>query len=214
MTLGPDAASPSPGEVEVRRSRRRRRTVSAYRENDGRVVVLVPARFTRAQEAEWVDTMLERLRRSEARRKPSDEKLMARARALSAKYLEGLARPASVRWAANQNSRWGSCTPDDGSIRLSTRLQGMPAWVVDYVLVHELAHLLEHGHNEHFWRLVERYPRTERARGFLEGVECAARAGVAPEDLAGELDGVVNGILDGGGSAAEDAVAGEVDELP
>ncbi len=198
MTVEPDATTSSPqDDVEVRRSRRRRRTVSAYRESDGRVVVLVPARFTRAQEREWVDTMVARLRRSEARRRPSDEKLMTRARLLSTKYLEGLARPTSVRWADNQLSRWGSCTPDDGTIRLSSRLQGMPGWVVDYVLIHELAHLLEHGHNERFWRLVERFPRTERARGFLEGVECVARVGMSSEDP----------------SLTTDPGAGEVDEL-
>jgi predicted metal-dependent hydrolase len=181
-------------EVEVRRSRRRRRTVSAYREADGRIVVLLPARLTRAQEAEWVETMVAKVHRSEARRKPSDDKLLTRASQLSSKYLEGLARPASVRWADNQLTRWGSCTPRDRTIRLSTRLQGMPGWVVDYVLVHELAHLLEHGHNERFWRLVERFPRTERARGFLEGVECAAR-----------------GL--GESSPTEDTGAGEGDEL-
>ena len=167
-------------EVEVRRSRRRRRTVSAYRDEDGKVVVLVPARLSRAEEHEWVDTMLERLHRSEARRRPSDDALMVRARQLSEKYLEGLARPASVRWVDNQRTRWGSCTPRDRSIRLSTRLQGMPGWVVDYVIVHELAHLLEGGHTEAFWRMVDRYPKAERAKGFLEGVEAATR--VPPQE--------------------------------
>lgn len=167
--------------VEVRRSRRRRRTVSAYRDTDGTVVVLVPARLTRAEEREWVDTMLGRLERSEARRRPSDEALLARAQQLSEKYLEGLARPASVRWVDNQRTRWGSCTPRDRSIRLSTRLQGMPGWVVDYVIVHELAHLLEPGHTEAFWRMVDRYPKSERARGFLEGVESAGRVPPAEE---------------------------------
>jgi len=161
--------------VEVRRSRRRRRTVSAYRDADGTVVVLVPARMSRAEEREWVDTMIGRLQRSEARRRPSDEALLTRAQQLSEKYLEGLARPASVRWVDNQRTRWGSCTPRDRSIRLSTRLQGLPGWVVDYVLVHELAHLLEAGHTDAFWRMVERYPRSERARGFLEGVESVSR---------------------------------------
>jgi predicted metal-dependent hydrolase len=183
-----------PAEVEVRRSRRRRRTVSAYREADGHIVVLVPARLHRAEEAEWVEAMVAKVRSSEARRRPSDDKLMARARQLSQKYLEGLARPTSVRWAGNQQTRWGSCTPTDGTIRLSTRLQGMPGWVVDYVLVHELAHLLESGHNERFWQLVERFPRTERARGFLEGVESAVRR-------------------EGGTSPSEDTGAGEGDEL-
>jgi predicted metal-dependent hydrolase len=75
---------------------------------------------------------------------------------------------------ANQGSRWGSCTPVDRTIRLSSRLQGMPSWVVDYVLVHELAHLLVPGHGPDFWALVEQFPRTERARGYLEGVSATA----------------------------------------
>ena len=164
-----------PGEqpvVEVRRSKRRRRTVAAYRE-DGKVVVLVPARFTRAEEQHWVSTMLARLERSERRRRPSDDALMERAAALNERYLDDRATPASVRWVDNQLTRWGSCTPSDRTIRLSTRLQGMPPWVVDYVLVHELAHLVEAGHGTAFWSLVDRYPKAERARGFLEGYAAA-----------------------------------------
>jgi predicted metal-dependent hydrolase len=158
--------------VEVRRSKRRRRTVAAYREG-GKVVVLVPARFTRAEERHWVSTMLARLERSERRRRPSDAALMERAAALNERYLGGRAAPASVRWVDNQLTRWGSCTPSDRSIRLSTRLQGMPGWVVDYVLVHELAHLVEAGHGTAFWTLVDGYPKAERARGFLEGYAAA-----------------------------------------
>ena len=160
--------------VEVRRSRKRRRTVAAYRDGEDRVVVLMPARFSRAQEAEWVATMLARLERSEKRRRPSDDDLARRAAALSDRYLDGRAVPLVVRWA-EQRSRWGSCTPADRSVRLSTRLQGMPAWVVDYVLVHELAHLVEEGHSVEFWAWVDRYPKAERARGFLEGVAAAGQ---------------------------------------
>jgi predicted metal-dependent hydrolase len=173
--------------VEVRRSRRRRRTVAAYREDD-KVVVLVPARFTRAEEREWVATMLARLEKSEKRRRPSDTGLKRRAAELSCKYLDDLAKPVTVRWVANQNSRWGSCTPSDRSIRLSTRLQGMPAWVIDYVLVHELAHLIEAGHTPTFWSWVDRYPRAERAKGFLEGVAAASQLGIEadPPDCSDE----------------------------
>ncbi len=160
--------------VEVRRSRRRRRTVAAYRDED-KVVVLVPARLTRAEEKECVATMLARLERSEQRRRPSDSALQRRASDLSTRYLEGRAVPLTVRWVENQNSRWGSCTPGDRSIRLSTRLQGMPTWVIDYVLVHELAHLIETGHTRAFWSWVGRFPRAERAKGFLEGVAAASR---------------------------------------
>ncbi|MFN8193671.1 MAG: M48 family metallopeptidase [Nocardioidaceae bacterium] len=159
--------------VEVRRSRRRRRTVSAYRDGD-KIVVLIPASLSRAQEAEWVHTMVKRVERSEARRKPSDDDLMARATRLAREHLDNRARPASVRWVDNQQSRWGSCTPADRSIRLSSRLQAMPSWVVDYVLVHELAHLLEPGHGPDFWAWVDRFPRAERAQGYLLGYSAAA----------------------------------------
>ncbi len=114
--------------------------------------------------------MLARLDDKERRRRPSDEELVARARELSVRYLDGRARPSSVRWSSNQGRRWGSCTLVDGSIRISTRVQGMPAWVLDYVLLHELAHLLHAGHGPDFWKLLDGYPRTDRARGFLEGV--------------------------------------------
>lgn len=169
-TVEPVPESP---DVEVRRSRRRTRTVSAYRDGDT-IVVMIPAKMSRAQEREWVATMIDRVTKAERRRRPSDTALADRATVLSHRYLDGLADPQSVRWVTNQNARWGSCTPSDRTIRLSTRLHGMPPYVVDYVLLHELAHLLAHGHGEDFWSWVNRYELTERARGFLEGVSATA----------------------------------------
>src|SRR6266540_1471867 len=162
-----------PPYVDIRRSARRRRTVSAYRDGD-RVVVLMPDRLSAAEEARWVQTMLTRLEKQRSRSRVSDEKLVERARNLACRYLPEVPEPASVRWVSNQNRRWGSCTPADRSIRLSARLQTMPAWVVDYVLVHELAHLVEPSHSPAFWALVHRYPKAERAEGYLEGVAAAA----------------------------------------
>jgi predicted metal-dependent hydrolase len=167
-------------EVEVRRSARRRRTVTAFREN-GRVVICVPDRFSKAEEQRWVDTMLRRLATKESRRRPSDAQLLTRARDLSQRYLDGRALPLSVRWSQTQQTRWGSCTPSDGSVRISDRLRGVPQWVLDYVLVHELAHLLVIDHNPEFWALVDRYPRSERARGFLDGISHAAGAEVVED---------------------------------
>jgi predicted metal-dependent hydrolase len=169
---------PAP-QVEVRRSKKRSRTVSAYRDGD-RIVVLVPATLTRKEEAEWVETMVARVRKSEQRTLPSDADLMERALLLNDRYLGGLAVPGSVRWVANQKQRWGSCTPGDRTIRLSARLQGMPGWVIDYVLVHELAHLLEPGHDAAFWGWVDRYPQSERAKGYLLGWSAAARVDTPP----------------------------------
>jgi hypothetical protein len=100
---------------------------------------------------------------------PSDPDLLARALRLDDEWFGGLATPESVRWVDNQGKRWGSCTPGDRAIRVSRRVATMPRWVLDYVLVHELAHLLEPGHDERFWAWVNRYPRTERAKGYLLG---------------------------------------------
>lgn len=143
--------------------------MSAFREN-GRLVIAIPARFTRAEEERWVAEMTKRVMAKEHRRRPSDEHLAARAERLARHYLPSGVRPTSVAWVTNQTRRWGSCTPADGTIRLSHRLQGMPTWVIDYVLVHELAHLVVAGHGPEFWDVVNRYPQTERARGFLHGV--------------------------------------------
>ncbi|CAM5425798.1 metal-dependent hydrolase [Streptomyces purpurascens] len=137
--------------------------------------MLIPARMSEAEEQRWVTVMLDKLAAQESRRTLGDTELAERARRLSDQYFGGRARPASVRWVTNQNTRWGSCTPSEGSIRLSHRLQGMPEYVIDYVLLHELAHLLVPGHGPRFWELLEAYPRTERARGYLEGVVAAER---------------------------------------
>jgi hypothetical protein len=159
--------------IEVRRSARRRRTATAYRERDT-IVVLIPARVSRVEENRLVADLVGRVLARERRRAApvTDSDLQARAEALADRYLDGPGgppRPAAVRWVTNQQHRWGSCTPTTGVIRLSHRLQAMPAWVVDYVLVHELAHLLEPAHGPGFRRLVEGYPQAERAEGFLEG---------------------------------------------
>jgi predicted metal-dependent hydrolase len=182
--MTPPRHSPADPPVEVRRSPRRRRTVSAYRDGN-RIVVLLPARMSKAEERHWVQVMTERLAARDRRNRPSDAELARRARVLSDRYLGGRAHPASVRWVTNQASRWGSCTIEDRSIRLSTRLRPMPPYVVDYVLLHELAHLLEPAHSPRFWTLLEGYPRTERARGYLEGWSAASG-----DDAADPADGV------------------------
>lgn len=131
--------------------------------------MLIPARMSEAEEQRWVTVMLEKLAAQESRRRLGDAELAERAERLSAQYFEGRARPATVRWVTNQNTRWGSCTPAEGSIRLSHRLRDMPEYVVDYVLLHELAHLLVPGHGPRFWQLLEAYPRTERAAATSKG---------------------------------------------
>lgn len=154
--------------AEVIRSKRRRRTVQAEQVGDT-VRISIPALMTKAEEEHWVGVMV---RRFERRMAAAQQDLTGRAEALAARY--DLPRPASITWVGNQQRRWGSCTPVDGTVRISDRLARFPTWVLDYVIVHELAHLAEPGHGKAFHALVDRYPRAERARGFLMGVDLSA----------------------------------------
>jgi len=178
-----------PADVEVRRSTRRRRSVTAYREA-GLTIVVVPHRMARSDITPIVYELLGRLEARERKARPSDAQLHARADLLNKKYLEGTAVPASVRWVTNQNRRWGSCTPLDRTIRLSHRMQGMPEYVVDYVLVHELIHLLVEGHGADFEALMQRYDRIVEARAFLAGVDFGTHQGPIPRgDEPADADG-------------------------
>lgn len=148
-------------EVQVVRSSRRRRTVEA-REVDGVIRVSIPATMSAADERAHVDRLVQRLQhRSNTSKVPLDQRTRALARRLELPF------PSSIRWVDNQRSRWGSCSVADRSIRISSRLVRYPLWVLDYVIVHELAHLAVPGHGPRFWALVNRYERAERARGFL-----------------------------------------------
>ncbi|WP_312856731.1 M48 metallopeptidase family protein [Arthrobacter mobilis] len=175
--------------VVVKRSHRRRRTVSAAW-RDGTAVISIPGHFTRTQEQLWVRRMLEKLqaRPAGAGAPRSDEELLRRSLDLSRRFLGGQARPASIRWVSNQNGRWGSATPARGTIRISDKIGGMPAWVVDYVILHELAHLLEAGHGPRFWQLLAGYPQLERAKAFLEGAAYAMGRGLGDDPLDGDPD--------------------------
>lgn len=165
--------------VRVRRSARRHRTVSA-RFDAGTLVVHIPAGFTAAQEREWVERMRLRMARRGTGAQASDAHLANRARELSRDHLGGQALPVSVRWVDNQTTRWGSATPAHGTIRISRAVAAMPAYVQDYVLLHELAHLVEAGHTARFWELLAAYPQLDRARGYLEGY--AAARGLPPDE--------------------------------
>jgi hypothetical protein len=162
-------AEPAEPVVEIRTSARRRRTVTAYREGE-RTIVLVPARMPVREREKYAAELVERLRKREARTRRSDDDLMKRAGQLSRRWLDGRAKPAGVRWVGNQRTRWGSCTPADGTIRLSDRMRGMPAYVVDAVLLHELAHLIHPDHSPAFHALLTPFPDHERAQAYLEGV--------------------------------------------
>lgn len=160
LTVTP-ASRLDPLQVEITRSKRRKKTAEA-RLRGNVVEIRIPAATSKAEEQDFVDHFVAKF---EKHRRSALIDLNARAQHLAVQY--NLPFPDSIRWVSNQQQRWGSCTPADGSIRLSDRMGGFPKWVIDYVIVHELAHLVEIDHNKAFWALVEPYPLAERARGYL-----------------------------------------------
>lgn len=152
------------------RSAKRTRTVQA-RIVDGKVVVRIPARMSKAEEEKAVAEIVAKLKRRTTSSVTSDAALMERAHRLNKTVLEGRAKVVSIRWVGNQNSRWGSCTVDTADIRISHRLQQVPDYVLDAVLVHELTHTFIPDHSAQFWEWAEKVPLAERARGYLEAYQ-------------------------------------------
>jgi hypothetical protein len=150
--------------VEVIRSERRVKTVSA-RIVDGVIRVRIPAWMSEAEEQKFVREVVQRI---EQERRSHAIDLEARAAMLADKF--DLPVPESIRWSKTQRQRWGSCTVNRGDIRISDRLVDVPPWVLDHVIVHELAHLVVADHSPAFDALVNRNPLAERATGYLMAV--------------------------------------------
>ena len=150
-----------PFTVVVVRSTRRKRTVGAHLVG-GVLTITIPSWMSRSEEAHWVARMS-----ASYRRKLSADRIDLSARAATLARRHALPVPAGIRWADDMTTRWGSCSLHSREVRLSTRLAAFPDWVIDYVIVHELAHLDVSGHGPDFWRLVARYPKAERAIGYL-----------------------------------------------
>ncbi len=156
-------------EVEIIRSRKRKKTVQA-REVNGKIYVYLPAGMSREEEKKYVEELVKKMERRKRRRElNSDESLSRRAQELNEKYFGGKLE-FEIKYVTNQSRRFGSCTPQDKKIRISDRLADMPSWVRDYVIVHELTHLIQPDHSKKFWEMVNRYKYTERARGYLMAV--------------------------------------------
>ena len=158
----PDPEQPRwPFEIRVIRSTRRKRSVGAQMKGDV-LTITVPSWMSKAEEAVWRDRMADRYRR-----KVDADRIDLRERSTTLARRYDLPRPREIKWADDMKTQWGSCTPSLSSIRLSSRLAAFPNWVLDYVIVHELAHLVVLAHNDEFWRIVHQYPKAERAIGYL-----------------------------------------------
>ena len=158
------------GEIIVIRSKRRKRNISAFRQG-GKIVISIPARLTKAEEREIVPEMIAKIRSKEVAAPESE--LMKMADELLTTFAPEIAiRPAIVNWRA-MNERWGSCTSVDRSIRLASKLQRAPKYVLEFVLYHEAIHLQHADHGPEFYQFLHRYPRHLEAEAFLAGFEFA-----------------------------------------
>ncbi len=162
-------------EFRVIRSTRRKRSISALRQN-GIIEIHIPDRMSRKDEFAIIPEMIEIVLRREAKSRSSDAALAQMAERLLELYLPDFhERPSAITWRT-MRERWGSCTTSDGTIRISLRLNGAPDYVVDCVLFHELIHLRVPGHGKDFYAYLDRYPEKARAEAFLEGFEAGLSA--------------------------------------
>jgi len=156
-------------EIKIKRSPKRVKSVSA-RDVNGVLEVSAPAHLSEKELQPIIDQLRKRIAKRERRKTLSDRGLTEMATRLNKQYFRGESLWDSITWSARQNKRYGSCTIATKTIRISQRLAAMPRFVQEYVVMHELAHLVEGNHGPRFWKLVNRYPLTERARGYLMAV--------------------------------------------
>jgi predicted metal-dependent hydrolase len=174
----------SEGEIVVLRSKRRKKSISAYRQG-GRIIISIPARMSKADERSVIPEMIAKIRAQEADESPSETMLMQRCVQLLERYAPEITIcPKSINWR-QMRERWGSCTSVDATIRISDRLKGAPDYALDYVLFHEAIHLHYFDHGPEFKAVLARFPEESRAEAYLEGFEAAERRYMPPTVLPG-----------------------------
>ena len=170
------------GEILVIRSKRRKKSISAYRQGE-RIVISIPARLSKADERAIVPEMIAKIRSQEADITPSEASLAERIdQLLSELAPEITARPSSVNWRP-MRERWGSCTGVDRTIRISDRLKLAPKYALDYLLFHEAIHLYIPDHGPEFTEILSRFEESELASAYLDGYEAAERSLLATVEL-------------------------------
>ena len=159
--------------VEIRRSARRKRTVSAER-HGSKTIIRAPEKISDTELVNIIEELVTRLD-SRAQLAQSDAVLQTRAQTLAQQFLpvdvfSTHPHGVHIRWVSNQTTLWGSCTPAKGHIRINNLLQNVPEYVLDVVLLHELTHLIEPSHNARFYQFLNAHPDFVRASAFLDGM--------------------------------------------
>jgi predicted metal-dependent hydrolase len=167
-----------PIKVFLRRDKRLKKTSRWELRQDGSLLLRVPTHLAKRRVGDLlklVATQMDKAIESHTRRNDAD--LQLRAEQVNRRHFHNKIHWNAIRWVSNMQTRLGSCTgggPTDGEIRISDKIKDWPEWVIDYVIAHELLHRKHPNHSSAFWdELKTAYPRTEQARGFIQGVSFA-----------------------------------------
>lgn len=155
------------GRIKVRKSKRRKRTISAKLINN-EIIVYAPhnvadIELNRAI-AKFVKSFEKRALKKEMSEARELDVIFSK---LNNQFFDNRLKIESIEYSVNQNLIYGCCNYRMKRIKISHRIAKMPIWVKEYVLMHEMAHLLEPNHSKRFWDIVNQYKFSERARGFL-----------------------------------------------
>lgn len=154
-------------EVKIIRSPKRKKTIQARMVGET-LEVHLPLGMDCEEEREVIEKMKQKIEKKKLKSKINeDDYLEKRFDDFNKKYFQSKLKINSIQFVTNQERQRGSCTPGNGTIRISHKLLGMPKWVLDYLIMHEMTHLAHPNHSKAFWEKVGEYKFTERARGFL-----------------------------------------------
>ena len=155
----------------------RLRTSARWTMRGTNINLRVPRTMTQDEIESIIRNILPRITRQRKRaRRQTDANLMRRATAINEQYFNGELSWHTIRWVSNMEHRLGSFTTGgatDGDIRISETIREWPDYVVDYILAHEICHRKFPNHSPEFWQYLSRYPYTDKAVGFIEGVSFA-----------------------------------------
>ncbi len=154
-------------EIKVIRSPDRKKTIQAKMVGET-LVVYLPLGMHREEERKLIEKMKQKIEKKRLKSQINkNDYLKKRFDELNIKHFQQKLKVNSIEFVTNQERKRGSCTPANGTIRISHKLLDMPRWVLDYVIMHEMTHLVHPNHSKDFWVKVGEYKYTERARGFL-----------------------------------------------
>lgn len=156
--------------IEVIRSKKRKKTIQA-RIIDNTLRIYLPAGLSKQEEEKWISKMKQQMQKKQRKHKlNSTSELQKRADQLNFEYFNGTL-DFTINYVTNQTTKHGSCTPKTKRIRISDDIADYPQYVQDYLIIHELTHLIHPNHSNAFWEKVNEYPYVERAKGFLHASE-------------------------------------------